>query len=265
VTSQTNPGLRASLPLYLTGEHACSYIPGLSARTLFVDPLHRVDATTYGLLLERGFRRSGTHIYRPACTRCHRCVSVRIPVREFVPSRSQRRNWKRNASDLSWTSRPAAFHPGHYRLYQAYLQSRHADGSMAEDASPSSYFDFLVAPWGGETRFLELRTGSRLMAVAVTDVLPRALSAVYTFFDPELSDRAPGTCAILAQIREAQRLGLDYLYLGYWIGECRKMSYKDRYRPTEAWTGEGWRHLDRGEPIAWHGEPNLGKSDTGSR
>jgi leucyl-tRNA---protein transferase len=259
VTNQPTLEPCNSVPLYITGEHACSYIPGLSARTLFVDPLHRVDANTCGLLLERGFRRSGAHIYRPACSGCRRCVSLRIPVREFAPNRSQRRTWRQNARDLVRTSRPAVFDPEHYRLYQAYLQSRHPEGIMSDDASPSSYFDFLVAPWGGTTRFLELRAGGRLMAVAVTDLLPSALSAVYTFFDPDLSDRAPGTCAILAQIQEARRLGLEHLYLGYWIQDCRKMSYKDRYRPTEAWDGSAWRHLGRGESIPWRGERDPGK------
>jgi hypothetical protein len=128
------------------------------------------------------------------------------------------------------------------------LEVEDADGSMAE-TSPERYREFLIAPWGGETRFLELRLGERLMAVAVTDRLPGALSAVYTFFDPGLSERAPGTYAILCQIEEARRLGLEHLYLGYWIGACPKMSYKDRFRPLEAWTDEGWRRYERGEEV----------------
>ncbi|MGA7981231.1 MAG: arginyltransferase [Chromatiaceae bacterium] len=253
MTSRPDLERRAALPLYLTGEHECSYIAGLSARTLFVDPLQRVDSGTYQLLLERGFRRSGGHIYRPGCDRCHRCVSLRIPVRAFMPTRSQRRNREQNGRDLVLTSRPPAFEPEHYRLYYAYLQNRHPDGSMA-DASPASYSDFLVTAWGGETRFLELRLEARLVAVAVTDLLPGALSAVYTFFDPQLSHRAPGTYAILCQIEEARRLGLDYLYLGYWIEECRKMSYKDGYRPTEAWLDGSWRRFAKGETIPWRAQ-----------
>ena len=111
------------------------------------------------------------------------------------------------------------------------------------------YTQFLVEPWGGETRFLELRIGDRLAAVAVTDHLPESLSAVYTFFDPEIEERALGTYAILCQIEEARRLGLEYLYLGYWIAECRKMSYKDGFRPLEARVGERWRRYGRGTAI----------------
>jgi arginine-tRNA-protein transferase len=253
----SNPGdpLRHSgLSLYITGGHPCSYLPGLSARTLFLDPLATVDSTLYELLLQQGFRRSGRHIYRPECDGCQRCVPVRLPVRAFIPNRSQRRNRARNRPDVALVERPALFDAEHYAVYASYVKSRHAEGSMAESASPESYEDFLIAPWGGETRLLELRLEGRLMAVAVTDRLQRALSAVYTFFDPGLSHRSPGTYALLCQIHLARRLGLDHLYLGYWIEECRKMSYKDGFRPLQAWIGRRWQTFDRGEPIPWrHG------------
>jgi arginine-tRNA-protein transferase len=244
----------ARLSLYLSATHACSYLPGLSARTLFVDPMAPMDGPRYEGLIEQGFRRSGAHVYRPACDPCRRCVPVRIPVREFSPNRSQRRNARLNA-DLTLVDRPAAFDPEHYFLYETYVRSRHAGGGMAEDASAQSYQDFLTRPWGGETRLLELRLGARLLAVAVTDRLPASLSAVYTFFDPAPPRRALGTFAVLRQIALARRLGLRYLYLGYWIEECRKMSYKDAFRPIQAWTGGHWRQYGRGETIAWRGSP----------
>jgi arginine-tRNA-protein transferase len=207
-----------------------------------------MDGATYQALLEQGFRRSGAHVYRPACGACQRCVPIRVPVRDFIPNRSQRRNTVKNRDDLVLRNRPAAFSQEHYELYRTYLRSRHADGSMAE-AAEESYREFLVAPWGGETRFIELRTADRLTTVAVTDRLPESLSAVYTFFDPELSNRALGIYAILCQIEEARRLGLEHLYLGYWIAECSKMSYKDRFRPLQARTGGRWRQCGRGSGI----------------
>jgi arginine-tRNA-protein transferase len=246
-------GRSADLQLFLSGEHPCSYVSGLLARTLFVDPLARMDATRYQFLLEHGFRRSGSHIYRPECGECRRCVPVRIPVAELSLNRSQRRNAEVNDRDLVSIERPARFYPEHYALYAAYVRSRHPGGGMAEDLSEENYCDFLITPWGGETLLLELRIGERLVAVAVTDLLPRALSAVYTFFEPELSDRAPGTYALLRQIALARDTGRDHLYLGYWIEECRKMSYKDKYRPLEAFVGGHWRRFARGEPIVWRG------------
>jgi arginyl-tRNA--protein-N-Asp/Glu arginylyltransferase len=245
-----NPGPRQGRPLalYLTGEHPCSYLEGTPARTLFVDPLARIDAPNFQTLLEQGFRRSGSHIYRPACPGCRACVSLRIPVGAFAPNRSQRRNFRMNAAAVTVIDRPPIFDPEHFSLYQRYLQARHAEGSMAEGTS-ENYRDFLIDPWGGETRLLEFRLGERLMAVAVTDLTPNGLSAVYTFFDPQLSDRAPGTFAILCQIEAAKELGLDHLYLGYWIEACGKMSYKSGFRPLEAWNGRAWERFAPGQPI----------------
>ncbi|MGE5153984.1 MAG: arginyltransferase [Bdellovibrio bacteriovorus] len=249
------PGEKAGpghqIALYLTAEHPCSYLVGPRARTLFVDPLARLDTRAYQALVDQGFRRSGSHVYRPACQGCAQCVPVRIPVQAFQPDRSQRRNWARNAARLRLVDAPAAFDPAHFALYLRYLASRHPDGSMAEDTSAESYRRFLVEPWGGETHFLELRLADRLAGVAVTDRLMRGLSAVYTFFDPDLADLAPGTFAVLAQIQIAKGLGLPYLYLGYWIGACRKMAYKDRFRPIEAWDGQGWRRFERGQDLSF--------------
>jgi arginine-tRNA-protein transferase len=245
---QQRRGMR--LRLFLSETHACPYLPELTARTLFIDPLVRMDGLLYERLMEQGFRRSGAHVYRPACDACRRCVPVRIPVDDFVPNRSQRRNARLNA-DLALVERPARFYEEHYALYVAYLRSRHAGGSMASDASRESYRDFLLRPWGGETILLELRHGGRLLCLAVTDRLPSAVSAVYTFFDPAASARALGKQAVLRQIRLARRLGLSYLYLGYWIEECHKMAYKDDYRPVQAWVDGKWRTWVRGEAIDW--------------
>ena len=184
----------------------------------------------------------------PACRGCQACVSLRLPVESFEPNRSQWRNFRTNVAEATVTDRPPTFQPEHFALYRRYLQARHPEGSMAEGTG-ENYRDFLIDPWGGETRLLEIRLGGRLMAVAVTDVTPGGLSAVYTFFDPDLSHRAPGSFAILCQIEAAKGLGLPYLYLGYWIEACSKMSYKSRFRPLEAWNGREWERFGRGQPV----------------
>lgn len=244
------PSSQATLDLYLTGHQVCSYQAERQTRSLFVDPLAPINGSHYQWLLENGFRRSGRFIYRPACPHCRSCVPVRIPLADFVPDRSQRRNQRLNAG-LAIHVRPAGFDPEHYALYQTYLRARHPDGAMAE-GTEDNYRRFLLEPWGGETLFIEWRQGDRLVAVAVTDVLPTALSAVYTFFDPADADLAPGTHAVLGQVAEGQRRGLEHLYLGYWIDDCRKMRYKERFRPLEAWNGRQWRRYQRGEPVG-HG------------
>jgi leucyl-tRNA---protein transferase len=237
------------LSLYLTASRPCAYLPGREERVLFVDPRAPMSGPLYESLLAKGFRRAGRFVYRPACDSCQACVPVRLDVNHFLPNRSQRRNYTRNL-DLILSDRPATFDPEHFTLYAAYIRHRHPGGGMADQLTPETYQNYLIQPWGGETRLLETRLGERLIALAVTDRLPHALSAVYTFFDPEIAARAPGTHAILEQIGLAQSLELDYLYLGYWIRDCRKMAYKDKFQPLQALFGERWREFNRGEAFA---------------
>ncbi len=214
---------------------------------LFVDVELRLDAVISQQLANHGFRRSGRFLYRPHCCACRDCVPIRLPVSEFRPNRRQRRCWRRNVGELAVRALPARFRQEHYDLYLRYLALRHPQGGMS-DASPEEYLECLVSPWA-ETIFFEFRLGARVVGIAVTDRLPQGLSAVYTFFDPALGRRSLGMFAILWQIQQTRAFGLPWLYLGYWIENCRKMSYKDLFRPLEAWMGRGWERFDAGEPI----------------
>lgn len=227
-------------------EHFCSYLPDRIARSLYADTGLKMSVPIYSRLAEQGFRRSGDLVYRPHCRACRACVPMRIPVNRFVPDRSQLRNFRRNG-DLEVIGKPARLDDEHYQLFQNYLTARHADGDMA-DSSPEDYIGFLGSQWA-ETIFFEFRRGGDLLAVAVVDRLDLGLSAVYTFFDPDQARRGLGTFAVLWQIGEARRLGLEWLYLGYWIGDCRKMTYKQRYRPLEAFVDGEWHAIEKGEKI----------------
>lgn len=222
---------------YTTQPHPCSYLPGREAVTLFADPSVPVDTALYSQLIAYGFRRSGEHVYRPRCPRCEACIPIRIPVTNFRPNRAQRRAWRRN-QDLDIRPVESGFNEEHYRLYRRYAAARHKGGGM-DDAEPARYVDFLTSPWV-DTRFCEFRWNGQLVAVAVYDQLRRGLSAVYTFFDPEFRARGLGVYAVLWEIREARHLGLPWLYLGYWIEQCPKMSYKNQYRPHEYYLHGQW-------------------------
>nr|VFJ53997.1 MAG: arginine-tRNA-protein transferase [Candidatus Kentron sp. FW]VFJ58118.1 MAG: arginine-tRNA-protein transferase [Candidatus Kentron sp. FW] len=217
--------------------HPCSYFPDRSAMTLFADPRYPKDKRLQTLLSENGFRRSGQHLYRPHCRACQACVPVRIPVADFHPRRRQRRAWQRNR-DLTVSSRPAEFRDEHFELYRKYIDTRHAEGGMA-NPTPDQYREFLIAPWV-ETLFVEFRLDHRLLALCVLDCLDNGLSAVYTFFDPDYPERSLGVYAILWSIYEAARQGLDWLYLGYWIETSPKMCYKSEYRSQERLQGGKW-------------------------
>lgn len=234
------------LPLYLSAPHSCSYLPGKQSSTLFLDPDQALDMATYSELLQFGFRRSGGVVYAPRCENCTQCISVRIPVEQFKPRRNHRRVLLAN-QDVVIKEREASFNVDHYTLYQKYTGVRHEDGDMAS-ATPASYLDFLRAHWS-ETRFLEFSWGRKIVAVAVTDVATDGLSAVYTFYDPDMPQRSLGTFAILQQIARARDAGLPYLYLGYWIRDSRKMAYKTAFRPIELFFEGRWRHVRPGEQL----------------
>jgi arginyl-tRNA--protein-N-Asp/Glu arginylyltransferase len=231
------------LRLFNTADHACGYWPDRQARDLVLDPSDPRLERAFPLALSWGFRRSGNLIYRPHCRECRACVAVRIAVDRFVPNRSQRRCIARNA-DLHERIVPAQREDAHFGLYRRYLGERHPGGGMS--AHDAAEFDrFLIGEWG-DTRFLELRAAAgddgeaSLRAVAVTDVAGDALSAVYTFFDPEDAERGLGTYAILRQIAWAKREGFRHLYLGYWIDGHPKMDYKRRFDALERFDGHVW-------------------------
>ncbi|MDE2149682.1 MAG: arginyltransferase [Gammaproteobacteria bacterium] len=221
-------------------EHACGYLPGRRACSAFLDPAFRLDRHLYGELLARGFRRSGSLAYRPACTACAACLSVRIPAARFRPDRAQKRCLRRNAGlALRSTATPSA---EQYALYRDYLHWRHPDGGM-DPEDRLAFCDFLTAPWGG-AEFWEWRTDGRLLVCAVVDRLPRALSAVYTFYAPEAAGRGLGTYAILQLIDHARRRDIAHVYLGYWVSGSPKMDYKRRFRPLEVLGTQGWVQME---------------------
>jgi arginine-tRNA-protein transferase len=229
-----------SVRLLRTLEHPCGYFNGRMAQNLVIDPLASELPRLYDFALVRGFRRAGGHVYRPDCRRCRACVATRIPVAEFRPDRSMRRCRARNA-DLSVSLEPVSDAPDVVALYQRYLGWRHPGGGMDMDGI-EDFREFVACGWS-PTRFLCVRRGAELLAVAVTDVGPHGYSAVYTFYQPDAVQRGLGTFAILEQVEAARRAGAPYLYLGYWIEDHPKMAYKTRFRPIELLRDGEWRRL----------------------
>lgn len=230
-----------TLVFFATPAHDCSYLPDREATTMFVDPRAHIDKKLYSQLTTLGFRRSGSHYYRPHCEACDACIPVRLNVHDFQPDRSQRRVMKKN-SDLLCTLVPATFSESYYQLYANYIEQRHKDGDMFPP-SREQFTSFLVEG-ATDSWFVEMRKDGELVALAALDALNDGLSAIYTVFDPDLDHRSLGTFAVLWQIEEAKKRDLSYLYLGYWIRECRKMNYKTRFKPLEALQGGQWRPLE---------------------
>ena len=226
------------IQFYLTAESPCSYFDDRMSCNLVPDPNLRLNMPVYNQLIQHGFRRSGGYTYRPHCSDCQSCIACRIPIAEFTPNRSQRRCLKLNRQ-LQLAAVPAAFTEEYFDLYRRYLDSRHTDGSMA-DPEKEDFKQFLYSKWS-ETAFLEFRLDGRLIAVAVTDIASDGVSAVYSFFDPEMSKHSLGTYCVLKQLDYAKLLGLDYIYLGYWIEDHPKMHYKVNFRPLQVYRDEQWQ------------------------
>lgn len=228
------------IQFYLTAPYPCSYLPQQEARSQVVTPNELVDDAIYSQLIRIGFRRSGLYTYRPHCDRCNACVPVRLEVDRFRPNRSQRRSWKRNGQ-LEAVLREQIFDREHYALYRCYQASRHAGGGMDQD-SEEQYRQFLLQS-GVSTLLVEFRDNTALRMVSLVDVVEDGLSSVYTFFDPELPQAGLGTYNILWQVELCRRLGLPYLYLGYWIAASEKMAYKANFRPLQGLVDGNWQFL----------------------
>ena len=222
----------------ITQSFPCSYLAEQQERLLvFVEDEAQVSATHYDMLIGAGFRRSGTQIYRPHCLDCQACESLRLPVKHFKPSKSQKRVLKINSDMVIKLSEQDK--PEYYPIYEQYINQRHADGSMYP-ASVEQYRGFVINPWD-QALFIEMHLHDKLIGVAVTDKLISGLSALYTFFLPEYAQRSIGTYAILQQVELAQRLNRDFLYLGYQIDSCQKMNYKQNFLPHERFLDDKWQ------------------------
>ena len=225
---------------YMSRPAPCPYLPGQVEQMVFTDlSAARDPADLHDSLSRAGFRRSQSIAYRPNCRNCNACVPVRVNAMEFEPDRAQRRVGKRNAGVTAAELAPAAS-VAHYRLFQRYIGARHGAGGMS-GMTMDDYMT-MVQDSPVPTRLFEFRGGQgELLGACLTDVLDDGLSLVYSFFDPERSSDSPGTYVILWHIAEARRRGLPYVYLGYWIGQSRKMAYKNSFRPAEQLSANGWQ------------------------
>ena len=227
----------SSIKLFATHPHPCSYLPDEESTTVFVDPATKIDLPLYTELSHYGFRRSGNHLYRPQCADCQACIPIRIPVAEFKPNRKQSRCLKKN-NDLSTSKIASIDNDECYTLYEKYIEQRHNDGDM-HPPSRNQFTEFLSNQWNA-TQYYGFRKDDKLLAVAVCDQLENGLSAIYTFFDPDESKRSLGMYCILQEIQWAQKLKLPWLYLGYWIKTCKKMNYKNEFKPYQLMLNNHW-------------------------
>ena len=236
---------------FLTAPAPCPYLEGRKERKVFTHLVGERAVQINDMLTQGGFRRSQNIAYRPACEDCRACVSVRIVADELEYTPSFRRILKANR-DIVGRQLPPAPSSEQYSLFRQYLDARHARGGMA-DMSALDYA-MMVEDTHVNTVLIEYRrrgpdtgiTGrgaGPLLGVSLTDVLANGLSMVYSFFDTDEAQRSLGTFMILEHVERARKMGLPYVYLGYWVKGSQKMEYKMRFQPQEQLTVTGWERV----------------------
>jgi arginyl-tRNA--protein-N-Asp/Glu arginylyltransferase len=225
----------------VTAAFPCNYLPEENERLIVAsDPLLHNNAG-YSWLMGQGFRRSGEQIYRPHCEACNACQSVRVIVNEFTPSKSQKRQLKKNA--IFTIKIAETVQDNYYPLYELYINTIHTDSSMYP-ANYEQYATFLISEIAKQC-FIEIWHDDKLVSVAVTDILADGLSAVYTFYHPEYRSYGLGVYSILNQIDIAKSYNKHFLYLGYQIDACQKMNYKNRYFPYQKLVDNKWLLINK--------------------
>lgn len=232
------------LTFYRSRPTPCPYLPDRTEQQLFAELAGPQASETFELLSKGGFRRTQHIIYRPACPSCSSCQPVRVVAREFRFGRSWRRVLRAN-DDLQATDVGLNVSNEQFQLFQRYLRSRHSDGEMAK-MSREEYAEMILAS-PVDTNIIEFRDANeRLVACCFYDRLEHGLSAVYSAFEPDVHRRSLGSYTVLWMIQRTLELSLDYVYLGFWVDGSRKMDYKSRFHPPEAFGPHGWRRLTDG-------------------
>jgi arginyl-tRNA--protein-N-Asp/Glu arginylyltransferase len=246
--------MRHTLPLtpqfYVTAPQPCPYLPGRMERKLFTALQGEQAQKLNDSLSKQGFRRSQNVLYRPSCAECSACLSARIRVADFTPSRTQKRILKRAEGLRRNATSPWATEE-QFTLFRRYLDQRHADGGMAD----MDIFEFaaMIEETPIKSRVIEYTQGPKpgqrdrsLAAVCLTDVFDDGLSMVYSFYEPDLSALSLGTFVILDHVAIAREAGLPYVYLGYWVPGSRKMGYKAGFSALEIYKNGAWQPM--GDP-----------------
>jgi arginine-tRNA-protein transferase len=228
---------------FITAPSPCPYLPGKQERKVFTHLIGQDSRHLNTQLSQGGFRRSQNIAYRPACDHCQACSSVRVPVKTFDWTKSFRRVLRRN-EDIVATVVSACATSEHYSLFRGYIDTRHSEGGMAD----MTVLDFaaMVDDTTADSRLVEYRfsesheKAGELVCSVLMDILGDGLSLIYSFYEPSYDYRSLGTLVVLDAILRAERLGLNYVYLGYFVKGSHKMEYKGRFMPQERLTPEGW-------------------------
>jgi len=233
--------LRTPIKLFETVTDQCPYLEHELSASILIDPEEKIKPELFSLLSKSGFRRSGNMLYSPKCPSCNACISVRVPSKEYQPTRSQKRVWRKNV-DLTVSVEDVKFDQQHFELYLKYQQHRHPESTMCDD-DPEKYISFIQSNFSN-SKFVCFYDNKTLIGISTIDQFDGGISAVYTFFDPEQSQRSLGTYAIMYLLKLARLREIPHVYLGYWVDQSSKMDYKRKFKPLEGYQNRQWLNLE---------------------
>lgn len=217
-------------------DNACAYIPGKRMRMNYkrVDVVSKTFATS---VAQRGWRRFGRNFFYPACADCIECKSIRIDVSNYKYSKSQRKTINRNDETKIRIQEPSITqeHINLYNKYHAYKAGK--DGWNHQDISRQEYYDNFVDGAHDFGKELLYFIDGKLVGVDLIDILDDGVSSVYCYYDPDYPRYSLGTYSLLYEIKLAEMLGLECVYLGYWVDGCKAFEYKENFRPIEILEG----------------------------
>lgn len=235
----------SEMPLAGT-ESDCSYLPGRSSLMEY-RWAYGLTPVRYRHLLERGWRRFGRTVFRPKCRGCNECQSLRVDVKAFHASKSQRRVCNKNA-DVTFEVVPVTITAEHLELYNAYhLDMNERRGWPFRIVTAEDYADSFLEGDFEFSREFQYRLNGKLIAVGLVDHALDVMSSLYFYHAPELRQQGLGVFSVLCEQQYAMQQNVQWLYMGYYIRDCGSMNYKNRYQPHQILN----RYGKLNEPADW--------------
>ncbi len=226
---------------FCTLDYDCAYLKGNSVRMHY---RYIPNSNRYfnSAVIERGWRRFGNYYFYPICKDCNECKSLRVDVKNFKPSKSQRKAINRNKNTKIVVQKPTVTSE-HIKLYNKYHEWKAAkDGWKSKDISPSEYYENFAEgafDFGKEALYY---IGDKLVGVDLLDITEDGISSIYFYYDPEYTRLSLGVYSLIKQIDFANLLGKKWIYLGYWVDGCKSFEYKTNFKPLDIL--DGFPHID---------------------